>query len=168
MLHFLFLSSRRRYYGTDYQKTHQRPWKRNHTFYRNADGNIRSSPIIDKGGSWASRIYIISITVYAISLILLYAASTTYHTLTESERINTILKKDWSIWWSACWSQAAILLSACWFSRAGRELSCLALYGELQWLRCWSRHSGYSAEMGFLRTVYRDGLDLRACIHPDT
>ena len=47
MLHFLFLSSRRRYYGTDYQKTHQRPWKRNHTFYRNADGNIRSSPIID-------------------------------------------------------------------------------------------------------------------------
>ena len=55
MLHFLFLSSRRRYYGTDYQKTHQRPWKRNHTFYRNADGNIRSSPIIDKGGSWAQQ-----------------------------------------------------------------------------------------------------------------
>ncbi len=40
-----------------------------------------------------SRIYIISITVYAISLILLYAASTTYHTIDRSERVNTILKK---------------------------------------------------------------------------
>ena len=37
--------------------------------------------------------YIISITVYAISLILLYAASTTYHTIDRSERVNTILKK---------------------------------------------------------------------------
>ena len=34
----------------DYQK-HIKDPGRNHTFYRNADGNIRSSPIIDKGGS---------------------------------------------------------------------------------------------------------------------
>ena len=32
-------------------------------------------------------------SVYALSLILLYAASTTYHTFDRSERINTILKK---------------------------------------------------------------------------
>ena len=50
-------------------------------------------PLLIKAAHEPSRIYIISITVYAISLILLYAASTTYHTIDRSERVNTILKK---------------------------------------------------------------------------
>ena len=50
-------------------------------------------PLLIKSAQEPSRIYIISITVYAISLILLYAASTTYHTIDRSERVNTILKK---------------------------------------------------------------------------
>ena len=50
-------------------------------------------PLLIKAAHEPSRIYIISITVYAISLISLYAASTTYHTFDRSERINTILKK---------------------------------------------------------------------------
>ena len=50
-------------------------------------------PLLINAAHEPSRIYIISITVYAISLILLYAASTTYHTFDRSERINTILKK---------------------------------------------------------------------------
>ena len=50
-------------------------------------------PLLIKAAHEPSRIYIISITVYAISLILLYAASTTYHTFDRSERIDTILKK---------------------------------------------------------------------------
>ena len=50
-------------------------------------------PLLIKAAHEPSRIYIISITVYAISLILLYATSTTYHTFDRSERINTILKK---------------------------------------------------------------------------
>ena len=37
--------------------------------------------------------YIIAIAVYAASLILLYAASTTYHTFDKSKKVNTILKK---------------------------------------------------------------------------
>ncbi len=37
--------------------------------------------------------YLISLAVYAISLILLYAASTTYHTFDISAKVNTILKK---------------------------------------------------------------------------
>ena len=35
----------------------------------------------------------LSIAVYAASLILLYAASTTYHTFNISKKVNTILKK---------------------------------------------------------------------------
>ena len=50
-------------------------------------------PLIIKAAHEPSHIYIISITVYAASLILLYAASTTYHTFNKSEKVNTLLKK---------------------------------------------------------------------------
>lgn len=50
-------------------------------------------PLLIKAAQEPSRIYILSISVYALSLILLYAASTTYHTFDRSEKINTILKK---------------------------------------------------------------------------
>lgn len=50
-------------------------------------------PLIIKAAHEPSRIYLISIIIYAASLILLYAASTTYHTFNKSEKINTLLKK---------------------------------------------------------------------------
>lgn len=50
-------------------------------------------PLIIKATHEPSPIYVISITIYAASLILLYAASTTYHTFDRSEKVNTILKK---------------------------------------------------------------------------
>lgn len=50
-------------------------------------------PLLIKAASEPDEIYIISLAVYAASLILLYAASTTYHTFDRSEKINTILKK---------------------------------------------------------------------------
>ena len=50
-------------------------------------------PLLIKAAHEPSRIYVVSIAVYAASLILLYAASTTYHTFNRSEKINTVLKK---------------------------------------------------------------------------
>ena len=50
-------------------------------------------PLLTKAAHEPSRIYIISLTIYAASLILLYAASTTYHTFDISEKVNTVLKK---------------------------------------------------------------------------
>lgn len=50
-------------------------------------------PLLIKAAHEPGRIYITSIAVYAVSLILLYAASTTYHTFNRSEKINTVLKK---------------------------------------------------------------------------
>ena len=50
-------------------------------------------PLLIKAAREPSRIYIIAITIYAVSLILLYAASTTYHTFNNSRKVNTILKK---------------------------------------------------------------------------
>ena len=50
-------------------------------------------PLLIKAASEPGRVYIISLAIYAASLILLYAASTTYHTFDISEKVNTILKK---------------------------------------------------------------------------
>ena len=50
-------------------------------------------PLLIKAAHEPSRIYIISLTIYAASLILLYAASTNYHTFDISAKVNTVLKK---------------------------------------------------------------------------
>lgn len=50
-------------------------------------------PLIIKAAHEPAPIYVVSITIYAVSLILLYAASTSYHTFICSERIRTVLKK---------------------------------------------------------------------------
>ena len=50
-------------------------------------------PLLIKAAHEPIRIYIISLTIYAASLILLYAASTTYHTFDISAKVNTVLKK---------------------------------------------------------------------------
>ena len=50
-------------------------------------------PLVIKAAKGPEPIYVISIAVYAISLILLYAASTSYHTFICSKKITTILKK---------------------------------------------------------------------------
>lgn len=50
-------------------------------------------PLLMKAASEPEQIYLISLAIYAVSLILLYAASTTYHTFDISEKWNTRLKK---------------------------------------------------------------------------
>ena len=52
-----------------------------------------SIPLLIKAASEPSKVYVVSLTIYAVSLILLYAASTTYHSFDFSEKVNTILKK---------------------------------------------------------------------------
>ena len=50
-------------------------------------------PLLIKAAHEPSRIYVISLAVYSASMILLYAASSTYHTFDLSAKINTMLKK---------------------------------------------------------------------------
>ena len=50
-------------------------------------------PLLIKAAHEPSRIYVISLAIYAASLILLYAAITTYHTFDISKKLNTILNK---------------------------------------------------------------------------
>ena len=50
-------------------------------------------PLLIKAASEPSPVYFISLLIFALSMIGLYAASTTYHTFDVSERVNTVLKK---------------------------------------------------------------------------
>lgn len=50
-------------------------------------------PLLIKAANEPGKVYIVSLAIYAVSLILLYAASTTYHTFDISNKVNTILKK---------------------------------------------------------------------------
>lgn len=49
--------------------------------------------LLIKAAHEPGHLYLTALTIYAASLILLYAASTTYHTVDISEKVNTILKK---------------------------------------------------------------------------
>ena len=50
-------------------------------------------PLLVIAAREASPIYVIALAIYVVSLILLYSASTIYHSLNISKRINTLLKK---------------------------------------------------------------------------
>ena len=52
-----------------------------------------SVPLLIRAAAQPQKIYIIAMSIYAASLILLYAASTTYHTFDISDKTNTVLKK---------------------------------------------------------------------------
>jgi hemolysin III len=52
-----------------------------------------ATPLLIKAFHEPERIYVISLSIYTTSLILLYAASTTYHSLDISEKVNKRLKK---------------------------------------------------------------------------
>lgn len=52
-----------------------------------------ATPLLIKAARQPDRIHTISLAIFIVSMILLYAASTTYHALNLSDRTNRILKK---------------------------------------------------------------------------
>ena len=100
---------------------------------------IAAIPLLYRAAREPSKLYIVSLTFYAASLILLYAASTTYHTFDISEKVNTVLKKIDHMMISVLY----------WHSRLSASLS---------------KPSGYSVRNGYLPfyTLAWDGL---ACLH---
>ena len=117
-------------------------------------------PLLMQAAHEPSRIYIISIAIYAASLILLYAASTTYHTFDRSKRVNTILKKIdhmmISVLIAGSYTPICLLVlpspSASFF---------LPSCGPLPWRHPAEGTLDQLSQMGFFRTLHRHGLDLR-------
>lgn len=54
---------------------------------------IAAVPLLIKASHTADPVHIASLAIFIASMILLYAASTTYHTLDISEKVNRILRK---------------------------------------------------------------------------
>lgn len=52
-----------------------------------------STPLLIKAASNPDKIHTVSLSIFIISMILLYAASATYHTLNISDKVNRILRK---------------------------------------------------------------------------
>ena len=52
-----------------------------------------ATPLIIKAATKPDMLHVVSLTVFIISMVLLYAASTTYHTFDLSPKVNTLLKK---------------------------------------------------------------------------
>ena len=50
-------------------------------------------PLLIRAASNPNKVCVISLAVFILSMILLYAASTTYHSLNISQKINRILRK---------------------------------------------------------------------------
>ena len=52
-----------------------------------------AAPLLIKAAHRADRLHVAALSVFIVSMVLLYAASTIYHTFDISERINRILRK---------------------------------------------------------------------------
>ena len=50
-------------------------------------------PLILKAASYGTTVSVVPMTVFMVSMILLYAASTTYHTFDISSNVNIVLKR---------------------------------------------------------------------------
>lgn len=125
---------------------------------------IAAIPLLYRAAREPSKLYIVSLTIYAASLILLYAASTTYHTFDISEKVNTVLKKIdhmmISVLIAGSYTPVCLLVIG---GRKGITLLCIvwafAIVGILI-----KAFTGILSEMGIFRFIHWYGMDLRACI----
>ena len=120
-----------------------------------------ATPLLIRAASNPDKIHLISLSIFIVSMILLYAASTTYHTLNLSERTNRILRKI-----DHC--MIFVLIAG---SYTPGVPDCAGRQGGIYPLRhrMGHRHRGhypeavldYLPEMVFLGAVYRHGLGMR-------
>lgn len=123
-------------------------------------------PLLIKAAHEPGRVSLISLAVYAISLILLYAASTTYHTFDISAKVNTILKKidHMMIFILIAGSYTPI----CLITLKGRTgLILLSIVWGIAIVGILIKAFCLLPEMGIFHSLYRNGMDLRTGFHTD-
>ena len=141
--------------------------QRHHSFIGMIMALIAAFPLLIKAAAQPDPVYLISMSVYAASLILLYAASTTYHTFDISEKGNTVFKKDRpyddlrpdSRKLHAC-------LLTCLRRPYADHFTCCCMDSRIDRYTDQS-FLGILSEMGFFRSLYRNGMDVCPCICTD-
>ena len=123
---------------------------------------IAAIPLLYRAAREPSKLYIVSLTIYAASLILLYAASTTYHTFDISEKVNTVLKKIDHMMISVL--IAGSYTPVCLLVIGGRKGITLLCMGIRDCRHPYQSLLGILSEMGIFRFIHWYGMDLRACI----
>ena len=125
---------------------------------------IAAIPLLYRAAREPSKLYIVSLTIYAASLILLYAASTTYHTFDISEKVNTVLKEDRSH--DDLRSDCRKLHTCLPVSNRRTQRYHTAMYcmGIRDCRHPYQSLLGILSEMGIFRFIHWHGMDLRACI----
>ena len=123
-------------------------------------------PLLIKAAHEPSRIYIISLAIYAASLILLYAASTTYHTFDISPKVNTILKKIDHMMISVLIA-GSYTPSASSFSREGPHYPALHRMGHCHHWDPDQGLLGILPQVGLISALHRHGLDMCTGVHTD-
>ena len=122
---------------------------------------IAAIPLLYRAAREPSKLYIVSLTIYAASLILLYAASTTYHTFDISEKVNTVLKKIDHMMISVL--IAGSYTPVCLLVIGGRKgITLLCIIRDCR--HPYQSLLGILSEMGIFRFIHWHGMDLRACI----
>ena len=118
---------------------------------------IAAVPLLHKAAGEADSRHLAALAVFIVSMILLYAASTTYHTFNISEHVNKILRKIDHM-------MIFILIAGTYTP------VCLIVLARLGYRDC--RDSRQRAldqlpEVVLLASLHRDGLDLRAGVPSD-
>ena len=127
---------------------------------------IAAFPLLIKAAAQPDPVYLISMSVYAASLILLYAASTTYHTFDISEKGNTVLKKIDHMMISVL--IAGSYTPVCLLVLEGRmRIILLAVVWTLALTGILIKAFWDFVRNGFFHSLYRNGMDVCPCICTD-
>ena len=126
-----------------------------------------STPLLIRAANNPDRIHLISLAVFITSMVLLYMASTVYHTLNLSERSNRILRKIDHM-------MIFVLIAGSYTP------VCLVVLGKCRGIppvcpglgHCPCRHFNQSfldhlSQMVFFPSIYCHGVGLRAGFYPD-
>lgn len=109
---------------------------------------IAASPLLIK--AHGNTTYMLAMTIFATSMVLLYAASTIITVSVMYLPKYSGIFRSLIIWWSSFWLPDLIPLSA-WSSWAAElDIPFWLLYGELQWQESLSKDSGSPVRNGFL------------------
>lgn len=125
---------------------------------------IAAIPLLYRAAREPSKLYIVSLTIYAASLILLYAASTTYHTFDISEKVNTVLKKIDHMMISVLIAGSYTPVCLAGNRRTQRYHTAMYCMGIRDCRHPYQSLLGILSEMGIFRFIHWHGMDLRACI----
>ena len=136
---------------------------------------LAAVPLILRACTAPDLVHVVSLSIFIVSMLLLYAASTLYHSLDINEKVNKRLKKFDHM-------MISVLIAGSYTPAYCRDLhTCMP--------HCYPRHFGIHpfshrmghrhfrhrpesllgklSEMGVFRTLHRNGMDLCPCIYSD-